>query len=356
MKGATLQEIARKCGVSHVTVWRALRNDPKVRPATGALIRACAAEMGYVPKDELRKGLAQKLLGPRDGAGRSVLIPYNEEALISYRSVDSFWEFVAGITEGAMASDTRVILAGYPNDREELSKIQDYLKEGVNGVIDFNLNRQTLALLKELKIPKVAHYDVNYGHQIEGASVGCDEMVGYRLAWEHLLAMGHQRVAFVSDARSPFGKKRSILCRMAGQLVSEQAVFQAVVPLVLESFQTIMEGLKDAFGSKKPARWPTLLFCSNDYVAQRISMAVTRHGMRVPDDISLIACDHSSLAESMIPELTAIVKPRREMGRAMLHLLDQIIDGVPGSDRVQQVLPTSLKIGESVAELSAVRS
>jgi len=349
----TIESITKKLGLSRVTVWRALRGHPSVHPKTAERVRACAEEIGYISRNEEWKtiGAAQENLRRKTSSAPTILVPYNKEGLTKYGSSDVFWEYVEGIVEAAATTGTQVVMAGFENDAMEFSCICSHLENGAAGVLDFRLNAETIAWLDRRGTPRVTLQTFESLGQDSQACVRMDEIGGFTAAWRHLLEKGHRRLGFV-DYRNFDGRFKT--CVAAGLFADAPVSIEArVIFDPGANIEAMREAFRAALGPWRKGAWPTAFFCGKDAIAARVLRALAQEGISVPEDVSLVGFENAPVSRLGTLGITTIDAPRKEMGAAMLHLLENIIAGRPGSRAATQVLPTSLVERESVASLCA---
>ncbi|MFD0657606.1 LacI family DNA-binding transcriptional regulator [Thermocatellispora tengchongensis] len=170
---------------------------------------------------------------------------------------------------------------------------------------------------------------------LEGVDIVVDDdEMGARLAVDHLVQLGHRRIAHIEGARSS-----SARYRCEGYLVAMRR--HALAPYIMvEHGDSTEEGGRQAAASllgRDPR--PTAIFAANDMVALGVLAAASELGLRVPEDLSVIGYDNTHLSGVHHISLTTVDQPRRAMGRSAAALLSDRI-GDPGkSARRRQVTP-----------------
>ncbi len=352
----TLKTIAKECGVSHVTVSRALRGEASVRPETAERVREYAKAVGYKP-NAVARSFAQGRSGQISAEpSRSILIPYNKE----WDHPDQegvFWASVAGATEAAISSAHNIQLFGFNSTSDEFRRIRAVVEEErVAGFLEFGLSDETMAYLDAKKVPVVSFVtNMENVSPHRKAYVYADHVHGYVEAWRYLLRYGHRRVGFIGLKDGSWGTAshlREILA--AAQLLSPAAELEAPVYVDnMTSSAAIWEAFLQTYGKKENGRWPSAVFCTNDRAAHRFMIALLEHQVIVPDDLSIFGYGDSPSARLSHPAITTIGKPRREIAAAMFRILENIIAGVPDSRTVVQMLPMRLIERMSVRKLGA---
>ncbi|HWL54123.1 MAG TPA: LacI family DNA-binding transcriptional regulator [Chthoniobacteraceae bacterium] len=354
----TLKTIAKACDVSHVTVSRALRGEPGVRPETAQRIREYAEEVGYKANPVARSLVAGNSGPLTEGQPRAILIPYNKE----WDHPDQqgvFWASVAGATEAAISSVHNIQLFGFNSRDDEFRRIRAVVEEGrVAGFLEFGLSEETMAYLDAKQVPVVSFVtNLEQFGSHRKARVYADHVQGYVEAWRYLLGYGHRRIGFVGLKDRSGGTVshiREILA--AAQFLTPVPALEP--PVYIDdkaSSEAIWETLVQAYGKKGSGRWPTAVFCTNDRMAHRFMIALLEHKMTIPHDLSIFGYGDFPSARLSYPAMTTIGKPRKEIAATMFRILENIIAGVPGSRSTVQVLPMRLVERESVHHLLAGR-
>jgi DNA-binding LacI/PurR family transcriptional regulator len=326
----SIKDIARKARVSHSTVSRALRNSPMVNPATRELIHKIAAEQGYTVS-----AVARSLVTRRT----------NTIGVVVTTIADPFvGEVVNGIEEYAISRGYSVILATcYAEPERELRAVRALRERRVDGILvtASRVGALYMPLLGEMNVPIVL---INNQHPgTFGFNVTIDNQHGARQATAHLIGLGHHRIAYIGD-RCGF---QSDTERFAGYRQALEAADIVFDPELVaygdggpESGDTAMQQLL-----ARP-EVPTAVFCYNDMEAFGALRAVRTHGLRVPEDISLVGFDDLYLSSYIDPPLTTVHQPKHGMGRqAAETLLELLAGGKPASI----VKPCQLVIRKSTA-------
>jgi LacI family transcriptional regulator len=176
-------------------------------------------------------------------------------------------------------------------------------------------------------------------------SVASDNYEGARLAVQHLVELGHTRIAFISgDERLTAAQDRA---RGFNDAMRQQGLRPEASLTAIGRFSQAM-GFKAASHLLKLKRPPTAIFAANDLSAFGAIAAAHELGMRVPDDVSIIGFDDVPMASQVYPPLTTIRQPLQQMGRSAVNILLARIAGIElPSDRI--TLPTDLILRNSTA-------
>lgn len=184
--------------------------------------------------------------------------------------------------------------------------------------------------------------------QPSGVRVYSDDTNGCRQAVEHLVGLGHRRIAFLAgrpDSGAAALREAGYRAAMVRCGLPVPAAYVALGNFEVETAEQATRALL-ASGEDAP---PTALFCADDKMAMAAVRAARRMGVCVPDDLSIVGFADLSMAVYADPPLTTIAQPFAEMGRvAVRHLLAARLEKPPITT-IEDVLPTRLVVRESTA-------
>ena len=327
----TMAEIAAIAGVSKPTVSKVMNGQPGVAPRTRERVQRVIAERGYV-----RHGAARALSAGRTGAVNLVV-----------KEIDNpyFAEIIRGVEETLERAGLSMILtATHDEERRHRRWMARVIEHGTDGAI-LVLPDEAIAHLEVLRsrgIP-VALVD-DRGEIPPGvASVGATNFAGGFAATEHLLSLGHRRIAIIGGPS--FKSTRE---RVAGYRTALQEAGVDIDPRLHQPggfvAETGYEATKKLLGL--PDELPTAIFAGNDMQAMGVYKALYEAGMRTPEDVSVIGFDDLPISRLLTPALTTVRQPVREMGVLATRMLLRTIAGEElESNRVE--LATSLVVRES---------
>ncbi|WP_214410532.1 LacI family DNA-binding transcriptional regulator [Sphaerisporangium fuscum] len=319
----TLRSIADQLGLHVSTVSRVLngRDGDGVRAASGdtaTRIRRLAAELGYRPDPHgrgLRTGRSE-LVG--------VLVPRLSDLVLAM--------IYEGIDEAAGELGLTTITANTLDDEQvRRQRTRMLLARRVDGLI-FGDARLDSGFLDELAADGVRFVLVNRradGHP----SVTPDDRLGGRLAAEHLLGLGHTRVAVIGG--EPFAS--TAVDRTAG-FVEYYREHGAGDPVVLRSPFDTAGGRAAAEQALRRPDPPTAIFAVNDFAAIGALGAARDHGLQAGADIAIMGYNDTPLAAELPIPLTSVAVPMHEIGRRALELLTRSLAGE--EVRSQRLAPT----------------
>ena len=242
---------------------------------------------------------------------------------------------------------------GKERDEEELKLIKRFLELGVCGIIidsSVSIDSPVWKRLKQLTIPVVCFnncdnsFDLNY--------VAADNYAGGVAAAEHFIEKGHTKLAVVA---SNFSDSFSVVERVRGFIetlnkhgieIEEDKLINiksSSASILIQKYESLIKQLSDISG----------IFAVNDTLAIEIMTAYRNMGYLIPNQISFIGFDDSSLCEHLNPRLTSINQLSSKMGaRAAKILLEQLINPEEYQEKIQVRLTPKLTIRDSVMDLN----
>jgi LacI family transcriptional regulator len=331
-KRQTIAEIAAKAGVSIPTVSRVLNNRPDVAPETRERVEQVVKESGFI-RSRVRNVL-------KESSGIVDMLVPDLKNLYSI-------EIVRGVEEVLERTELRLALSlthdALPFEQRWLAKVIDGATDGAILVLAQGQSNRLDMLIRN-KIPFVI---VDHRGELgpDVPSVGATNWLGGRLATEHLLSLGHRRIAIISgDAALPCSRDR-----IAGYRAALEDAGIPVDPVLIRpgmfAQQTGYEQTMALLDLPEP---PTAIFAGSDAQAMGVYAALRVRGLKVPDSMSVVGFDDVPIASIVTPALTTVRQPLVEMGRvATTMLMRQIAEEPLDCKRVE--LTTTLIERESSA-------
>ncbi len=320
----TTHDVAARAGVSQPTVSLVLSGNPRARVAqeTRERVLEAARELDYRP-NLLARGLVQ-----RRSYALGVIIPDLDNPI--------FTEVVSGAERVAAEEGYAVLLcdARVTSPARHLEALQARL---VDGVI---LDASTAATIPEEMLTglELVLVDEPAGRWLGVAS---DALAAGSTAAEHLLALGHRRLAFIGPASSAYTfrmRERGFVQALRDAGVALTSPHLRRVPASVAGGQ---EGMRELLAQHHR---PTAVFCANDLVALGALKACLVAGVAVPGEISIVGCDDIEMARVVTPELTTVMVPARGIGARAARLLLQQLDGGGARAISSRPLPVQLVV------------
>ena len=333
MREVTIEEVARAAGVSSATVSRALRGRGGISPATTERVRRVAEELGYSVSP-----LASRLASGRAGSV-AVVLPYLDR-----------WFFVSVLSAAEQVFreaglDVLLYHVGNTDLRQEFFSF-GLLRKRVDGVLllSLTLSEKETEVLRGLGLPVgIVGTDIPGFH-----SVRTDDVRSASTAVQHLLNLGHERIAIISgDPSDPMQCAAPMERRVGYRRSLEAAGIAADPELEVYGDFTVDGGqvaTAELFGRPNP---PTAIFAESDEMAFGALRVLSRFGLKVPADISVVGFDNHQMAGYF--DLTTISQPVSEQGRVIAQRLVDAIEHPEKVPPAQIQIDTSLVVRASTA-------
>ena len=333
----TIKDIARACGVGVSTVSRVLNNRPDVSDEVRRKVLEEVERQGYIPNNSARD-LVKSQSDAIGVVARGIGNPFFSDLLKTIsREIDrSGFNMVLR----QIHSDEDEVKAGAILEREK--KLRGLIFLG--GRFDY-----TSAELSLIGVPYVCcSYNNRFGtlNAEDYAYVSIDDYQTAHRAVSELIGRGHRQIAALlpscSDRSISQLRYKGYCAALADHDIEENS-------LIVEetgSFD-MAAAYRSTLDLLERSRDFTALFTVSDMMATAAIKALTDHGLRVPDDCSVIAIDGLNMSEYTIPTLTTMVQPAEEMGREAVGILLEMIEGSA---------PRHLQLEATMREGGSVRS
>ncbi|SKA37743.1 LacI family DNA-binding transcriptional regulator [Consotaella salsifontis] len=308
MKRLTIRGVAEIAGVSIATVSRALTHPERVTEATREKVEKAVRETGFVPNSQA--------VNFRRRSTRSVILLVRDISNAFYLDV------YRGVEETAFASGYHVLMGdGAGDDKRILHYIDMVRNRLADGLILMTSRLPKQALAAPLPPMVVSLEEID---SVRLPTVAVDNRAAARLGVEHLVSLGHRRIAHITG---PMHLKMAT-DRLAGWRDALDAAGVEPDPaLVLEGDFHLSSGAAATERLLASGAKFTAIFASNDEMAVGAIAALRARGRRVPDDVSILGFDDSVYALAADPPLTTVRQPRREIGSRSMDLMIAILDG-----------------------------
>jgi DNA-binding LacI/PurR family transcriptional regulator len=300
-----LKDVARTAGVSTATVSHVINNTKYVSDVTREKVVRAIKQCNYYTNAHARS-LA---------SGRSNIIGL----LVSDISNPFFPELVKSIEDAAFECGYNVILV---NTNYDAVRAADYVRRLIElkvagvALMTTELDSQLIDELAARKVPVVLHNVGTTGDHMSDVLV--DYATGIEEAIQHLVALGHKRIAHIAGParfRSARIRREAFLNSFARHLPD------APTPAVYEGDFKFAGGSRAAGEMLKLKPLPTAVLVANDLMALGAMHEFRDAGLKIPDDISIVGFDDITFAALSEPPLTTVCSPRAEIGRKAIEAL-----------------------------------
>jgi LacI family transcriptional regulator len=318
----TIYDVARLAGVSTATVSRALNGTGQIAAATSVAIEAAVRQLGYQPNTVARS------LVTKTTQTIALLLPDISNPFYA--------ALVSGIQDRALAVGSTMLLCTTEGDPEREEQYLSLLRaKQVDGVLvdGLVLPPERIADFVREGLPIVC-----LDRDIDSTSVPLvqvDNRLGARLATEHLLSLGHTRIAHVAGAPG----LRISDERIGGysDALAAAAVEHSRALVAVGSFTE--EGGYEAMRALLALSKLTAVFAANDLSALGVMHAIAESGRRIPADVSVVGFDDLRLAGHTTPPLTTIHQPAFEIAQRATQLLLDLAAGREVPQRLHLLEP-----------------
>jgi len=303
-----VKDVAEAAGVSLGTVSNVLNRPDRVSARTRERVENAMTELAFVRNESARQLRA----------GKSRVVAY----VMLDASNPFFTDVAQGIEEAAEDADLSVFTCNSDQRTEREHVYLDRLEQQrVQGILITPVDPDDPAL-DAVAARGTAVVIVDRTRSVDThCSVAVDDVLGGRLTAEHLLDLGHQRVAFVGGPER-IGQVRD---RRSGVRQALDAAGRSPDDLVVVGTEalTVDEGRSAGagiVGMRTEAR-PTAAVCANDLLALGLLQQCVSLGVRVPEDLAIVGYDDIDFAAAAAVPLTSVRQPRRQLGRTAAELL-----------------------------------
>jgi DNA-binding LacI/PurR family transcriptional regulator len=307
----TMRDVARHAGVSIQTVSHVVNRTGNISDETRHRVLGSIEHLNY-----RRNPFARSMRTRQTRLIALIILDISNPVLSLIAST---------IESAAYAEDYHVLL--YNTDHDS-AREQAYLSEigsrRADGVIIVNtINRQNMTTLSTDGVPTVLIDSSILSSPVPVVSV--DNSAGAYRATQHLVELGHHRIAHIAGSRDlGIARERQLAYSRALQdsrLTYERIVFAHSIQWGYESgYAAMCELLTDA-------ERPTAIFAASDALAIGAYRALTEAGLRVPHDMSVVGFDNIEASAYTTPPLTTVHQPFSELGHQAFSLLLSMLDG-----------------------------
>jgi LacI family transcriptional regulator, galactose operon repressor len=284
-----LEEIAKLAKVSTATVSRTINNVSSVYPVLARRVRRVIEEVGYYPNTHARALVS--------GRSRSFGL------IVSDITNPFFPAIVQRFTELGIEHKYEIILSSTAEDPNLLETVaRRMIERRVDGVavLTFGTVSSMAKILRDRSVPVLA-MDAPPSELIKSLTI--DYLHGMRQAVQHLAALGHVRIAFISG---PVHQRSAALRRSAFQECMTEIGLQTIPELLFVGDHTMEGGMKAMCALGALPDRPSAVICSNDLTAIGVMRQAFDLSLDVPGDLSVVGFEDIPMAQFTIPALTAV--------------------------------------------------
>ena len=322
MDRVTMEDIAKKAGVSINTVSRALNDKPDINEQTKEEIIQIAEDLNYQP-NRFAQGLRSSKTSTVGVIVADILNPF-------------FSALLKGIEQAARQQDYSIIVQDtdekYGNER---SAIQTMMAEQVDGLLitPVQTEKETISELQRSSLPFVLvgrHFD-----ELDTSYVVTDDVQGSYKATEYLIEKGYKQIAIISGPAHISSSRERLLGFRDAMNDHDLAIPEE---FVLKNTVTMEEGYETGEELLAGEKTPEAVLCYSDFVALGVIKAAREAGYGIPEDLAVIGYDDIFFSTCLEVPLTSVRIPKKEMGQRSFETLRQLIGaekGEPAQKRIK---------------------
>lgn len=325
----TLDDVAKKAGVSTATVSRCLNTPKRVMKATRTRVLKAVETLGYTPNFGARVMAAKRTF--TIGA----IIPTMENAIFA-RGLQAFQEELHRRGYTLLVSST----AYDPQVEEE--QIRALVARGADGLllIGYDRDPSLYRYLERQGVPALIAWA--YAPEIAQSAIGFDNRASMTMLATEVLKQGHRQIGVISGVIKGNDRAANRLMGIEDALyalgIPRDTLTVIETPYGFENGDAAMRNLMEA------ETRPTVVMCGNDVLAAGALRGAKALGLRVPHDVSVTGFDDIELARVVTPTLTTVHVPHREMGTKAATALIALVEGA------EPTHPTQLEINLQMRE------
>ena len=315
---ATIKDIADHLGIAVSTVSKGLNNASDISDETRQMVLDTAIELGYTPK--------RKKTLINNTAERKVCVFIEN---MDYENRDAFgYDLIQGFRQSAAIRNWQTDIIPSNLNAQSTSQYDKFLLTNrYSGafLIGFSMHNDYNVQIPRTRFPTVL-FDNYIQTNPKVGYVGTDCYEGLNLAVTHLFELGHRKIAFLNGAKNSMVSYERT---QAFETVMKELNLK-IYPALFEYGYYVPDCAKYHV-PKFIDNGATAIICASDLIASGAISEVTKRGLRVPEDISIIGFDDLPFCANLTPPLTTIRQDRQNLGRSAFTLLDCLINNIPVS-------------------------
>jgi len=310
-----IREIARRAKVSTATVSRTINRIPSVDPQLAKRVWKVVEELGYYPNTQARALVS----------GRSRIFGL----IVSEITNPFFPEIVQSFEDIAVRHNYEILLTSTVHDpkRMELA-VRRMIERRVDGVAILTFGMEE-SLIQDLRFRKVPLVFVDVGPHVPGVSnIRINYQHGIRQAVQHLAALRHTRIAFVTG---PLHLKSALARKLAFEGAMGEIGLPVPPELIVEGDHHMEGGMQALLQITRLQDRPTAVLCSNDMTAIGVMREAYECGIVIPRDMSVVGFDDIRLSQFTIPPLTTVQMSQTLLAEYAFKALMNEVEGKSSS-------------------------
>lgn len=340
MPRITIRDVAKAAGTSVSAVSAVLnanrQHNIRVSAATRERILAAASALDYTPN------LVARSLVTRKTGVLGLVFPYSTAFT---ENNPFFTQVMSGVFEEVIRAKYNVMLhtaIGDDWDAEDENMLPDPRMDGLILVLP-PPNSRIMERCRRRKVPFVSL--VCNPPAPDVCAINADEFTGGRLATQHLIEMGHRRIAHFAgnfDVATAEPRQEGYLAALRDAGIEPDP--KLIIPASFGwqgGYKAMQQVLKWPVAER-----PTAIFACNDPCADGAIRTLTEHGLRAPDDMALVGYDDTWFATMLQPPLTSVHMPIYEMSTLAVRMLIALVEGREMPEK-QPILPVRLTVRDS---------
>jgi DNA-binding LacI/PurR family transcriptional regulator len=334
-RSATIKDVAFHASVSVATVSAVMNGNKYVSPELMQRVQESIATLGY-KRNSFARGLKMQT-------------SYSIGLIVPDITNPFFTNIARGVEDVANTYNYSLILGNTDEDPEKEKKYLHLLESKQADGLIIAVTARSHEYLQRLLLRDLALVSIDRSLFDLGIdTVMVDNKEGARAAIEHLIALGHRRIGFVTGLRGIAPTEE----RLLGYTEALEKHGIAVDPaLIAMSYARVDGGERGAMQLLALEDRPTALFPMDGTMAIGVLQAIAKCGLRCPEDIAIACFDDFIWASVMRPQLTVVAQPTYEIGKRAAHLLFERLQNRKSVPREIR-LPTQLIIRESCGSQS----
>lgn len=322
---ATIRDVATRAGVSVATVSRTLNGISPVSEDASRRVMSAVKALKYVPH------AAARSLSIRRSHTLCVLLPEVHGEFFS--------EVISAMDLAARDRGFHLLVSSSHEDTDEMNAVLKALRGRVDGIILMSPERGARVLATD--VPTILLNSGGRGRK----SIEIDNFNGARRMTEHLISLGHERIAYIAGPEHNADARE----RLRGYRAAMESAGLAAGTREIPGSFTEESGYGAVQTLLKASPRPTAIFAANDATAIGAMFALREAGIALPAEMTLAGFDDIPIARYLTPQLTTVRVDIAELGRrAVEELLSEIENPGAGSSR-KELIATTLAIRESSA-------